>query len=435
MLEKLRQKRAELVARLRAILDTASAEDRDLTEEERAEYDAKKAEVEELSKDIERAEELEALEAHLDAPRPTVAQRQGLAPRGPEAKREFETIGEFLHAVRFNPNDQRLVYQEFDREAASDQEMGTGSAGGFMVPQQFRQEMLSVTPQQAAFRPRATVIPAGDPPDAAITMPALDQTNGSTDAAKMYGGVEVNWISEGGTKPQTDLKLREIKLEPQEVAGHIVVTDKLLRNWQAAGAFLSNQIRLAVIAAEEHAFMTGSGLGKPQGVVDTAAAYVVNRASAGTFKLVDAHAMVARLLQRGGSPVWLMSQSVLPQLAAMRNLTGESPEVGDGSLVWNPNARDPVTGMQQLLGYPIFWHERSPALGTKGDVVLADLSYYLIKDGSGPFVAASEHVHFTTNKTVIKIFWNVDGRPWLTAPLTLENGWNASPFVVLDVPA
>jgi len=77
MLEKLRQKRAELVARLRAILDTASAEDRDLTEEERAEYDAKKAEVEKLSKDIERAEELEALEAHLDAPRPNNSQKTG----------------------------------------------------------------------------------------------------------------------------------------------------------------------------------------------------------------------------------------------------------------------------------------------------------------------------------------------------------------------
>src|SRR5690606_22124039 len=161
----------ELVARLRAILDTASAEDRDLTEEERAEYDAKKAEVEELSKGIERAEELEALEAHLDAPRPTAAQRQGLAPRGPEAKRELAPTGECWPAVRVRPTDQRSGPQEFGRGAASDQAMGTGSAGGCMVPRQCRREMLSAAPQQAAFRPRATVIPAGDPPDAGITMP------------------------------------------------------------------------------------------------------------------------------------------------------------------------------------------------------------------------------------------------------------------------
>lgn len=117
-----------------------------------------------------------------------------------------------------------------------------------------------------------------------------------------------------------------------------------------------------------------------------------------------------------------------------KNLTGESPETGDGALIWRPNVRDSA-GNQLLAGHPVVFHERSPALGTKGDVVLADLSYYLVKDGSGPFVAASEHVHFTKNKTVIKVFWNVDGRPWLTAPLKLENGWEASPFVVLDVPA
>jgi HK97 family phage major capsid protein len=68
-------------------------------------------------------------------------------------------------------------------------------------------------------------------------------------------------------------------------------------------------------------------------------------------------------------------------------------------------------------------------------VLLADWNYYLIKDGSGPFVAASEHVHFTKNKTVIKMFWNVDGAPWMQAPIKEENGWQVSPFVALDVPA
>ena len=70
-----------------------------------------------------------------------------------------------------------------------------------------------------------------------------------------------------------------------------------------------------------------------------------------------------------------------------------------------------------------------------GDLILADWGYYLVKDGSGPFVAASEHVLFTSNKTIIKIFWNVDGAPWLQAPIAEENGYQVSPFVALDVPA
>ena len=50
-------------------------------------------------------------------------------------------------------------------------------------------------------------------------------------------------------------------------------------------------------------------------------------------------------------------------------------------------------------------------------------------------MAASEHVKFLQNKTVIKIFWNVDGAPWLKAPFKEENGYEVSPFVALDVPA
>src|SRR5690606_21782404 len=334
-----------------------------------------------------------------------------------------------MHAVTFRPNDQRLasLYYEFEDGRRGEQRMDTGSAGGYMVPEQFRGTLMEVSPQEARIRPRAFVIPAGTPPDAAITMPALDQTGDVPD--NVYGGVTVNWIAEGGQKPETDAAIREIKLEPQEVAGYVTVTDKLLRNWQAAAATIERLLRGAVISAEEHAFMTGVGAGKPLGLVNAGASYVVSRQTASRFSYEDASAMVSRLLMRGGSPVWLLSQSVMPQLLTMRNEIG-SPPVGDGSLVWQPNARD-GDGNQLLMGYPILWHERSPQLGNKGDAVLADLQYYLIKDGSGPFVAASPHVKFTENKTVIKIFWNVDGQPWLTEPFKQENGYEVSPFVVL----
>jgi HK97 family phage major capsid protein len=130
-------------------------------------------------------------------------------------------------------------------------------------------------------------------------------------------------------------------------------------------------------------------------------------------------------MRDGGNGVWSMPQAALVDIATMTD-----PE---GHYIWQSNARDGFAG--QLLGYPVRWNNRSVAFGTKGDIVLADWFYYVIKDGSGPFVAASEHVLFRQNKTVIKIFWNVDGAPWLTAPLKEENGYQVSPFVGLDVPA
>ena len=67
--------------------------------------------------------------------------------------------------------------------------------------------------------------------------------------------------------------------------------------------------------------------------------------------------------------------------------------------------------------------------------MLIDFSHYLIKDGSGIFVSASEHALFTQNKTIIKAFWNVDGQPWLNGPIKGEDGEQYSPFVALDVPS
>ena len=90
--------------------------------------------------------------------------------------------------------------------------------------------------------------------------------------------------------------------------------------------------------------------------------------------------------------------------------------------------------LNSLLGTPIVFSERSPALGSKGDLMLLNLSYYLILDGSGPFAASSEHILFLSNQTVFRISWNFQGKPWLSEPLALEGATNiqVSPFVVLN---
>ncbi|HSH41051.1 MAG TPA: phage major capsid protein [Arenicellales bacterium] len=441
--QQMREQRATHVASMREILQTAEEEERELTAEEIEQYDELGGNVESLTASIERAERQASLEADLDQPAPAVA--SGNRPSGqgqdgprnapaPEASREFESLGHFVATVARNPNDQRLasLYQEFDADGRrSEQRMDEGSAGGFAVPTQFRATLMEVSPQEARIRPRATTIPAGTPPDSAVTMPALDQTGETPD--NVYGGVTVNWIGEGAEKPETDADLREIKLEPQEVAGYTTLTDKLLRNWPAASAVIERLLRGAVISAEEFAFLSGNGVAKPLGLVNAGATYKVNRGTANQIKRADINAMTSRILMRGGMPVWLASQSIIPQLQNLRNEVG-SPPVGDGALVWDPDMRDSANN-QLLGGYPILWNERSPQLGSLGDLVLADLSYYLVKDGSGPFVAASPHVKFTSNKTVVKVFWNVDGQPWMTEPFKQEGGYEVSPFVALDVPA
>lgn len=430
--DKLRARLAQIAGEMKALNEKMSAEGYDAGAEanagDQAAWEKLQADAKSVKGQLDRAIEVERLEAEANTVVPAAARQQTTVP-GPQPATQFENFGEFMHAVRFNPNDQRLASQWHDFQPRGEQRMDTGSLGGFAVPTQFRNELLRIDPQGAVVRPRATVIPAGSPPDSAITIPALNQVG--TNPANVYGGVAVAKVAEGGSKPNTGFTLREIKLEPQEIAGSLETTDKLLRNWAAASSLIENLFRGAMTAFEDREFLLGNGVGGPLGVINSGAAIAVTRSGAGAFIYADLVNMFSKFMLDGAvSPVWAISQSVMPKLLTMRNPQGGS-DLGSGDLIWQPNARDAV-GNQLLMGYPIVWHQRNPQLGTKGDVGLYDFSKYLIKDGSGPFVASSEHVKFLENKTVFKIFWNVDGQPWLTAPFTQEGGYQVSPFVVLE---
>src|SRR5690606_27954016 len=95
------------------------------------------------------------------------------------AEPKWENFGALLYAVRFNPGDPRL-----QRRDMSD---SVPEAGGYLVPTDFRTELLQVDPQSALVRPRATVIPAGSQPDAEVAMVALDQSGDKG----VYSGVTV----------------------------------------------------------------------------------------------------------------------------------------------------------------------------------------------------------------------------------------------------
>lgn len=419
MLKALLERNARLLAQMETLSKAAEAEDRDLTDDEGSQYDALKAEMTALEPRIARARTLQEAQADAGASLGAIARNHpGAIATG--GKKEFETMAEFLHAVRFRPNDQRLAY--VDRSAvdmSAEQRMDSGPAGGFAIPTQFRNELMRVPEQGAIFRPRARVIPAGSPPDAAITMMSLDQ-DGTTTGTSARGGVKVTWIGEGGQKPVTDTKLRQITLEPKEVAATMEATDKLLRNWQAAGSLIESLMRDAITAAEEDAFLNGNGVAKPLGVLNSTAAITIARGASGVTynNLTD---MLSKLLMRGGNPVWSLSQSELPKIMKITD-----PQ---GGYVWQPNARDGVP--QTLFGYSMQINEFNPQADAAGSISLLNLDYYLIKDGSGPFVASSEHVKFDQNKTMFKIFWNVDGQPWLKLPFIQEKGFQVSPFVLL----
>lgn len=425
-LQQLREKRAQLVGDMEAVIKSAEDEERlELDETESELYAGYEKELSQVEAAIDRKQDLEGKKADLEAsePAPLAGQGSGTPAPGPEAKREFSSVGEFIGAVtkhyRGRGDDPRLDWHN-NEIGADSQNMSDGAAGGFLVPTRFRDTLLRVDPQSAIIEARSNVMEAGDPPDSTITMPALDQTGDNPD--NVYGGVSVNWIGEGKTKPQTEAEFREVSLTPHEIAAHVSMTDKLMRNAAAFSSQVETLMRGALTAAREQAFFSGNGVGKPLGMLDAGATLTQNRDTANEVQYEDLAGMLQKL-HMDGQPYWLITQSAMQQILQLRD-----PQ---GNYVWQPNAIEGSPG--SLFGFPIFWHQRSPLLGTRGDVTLCNSNpYYLIKNGSGPFVAMGyAGDDFIENKTRIKVFHNVDAKPWLTEPFKQEGGHEVSPFVAL----
>ena len=89
-----------------------------------------------------------------------------------------------------------------------------------------------------------------------------------------------------------------------------------------------------------------------------------------------------------------------------------------------------------LFGRPIIPVEYAAPLGTPGDIVLADLSQFVLADKNEVQQASSVHVRFLTDEMAFRVTYRVDGQSIWRAPLTPYQTSSAtpqtkSPFIVL----
>ena len=404
-IDQMKGKMFDLVDQVREL----TKEDRDLSAEEVEKREKMLADINFIEADIAAEEQLQRVEA----------QKAQVTSDPEKEKAEWRSLGEFVQTIAKNPNDKRLAGREVEMPPEERQQIqGVGADGGFLVPEIFSQELLTVSPDQAIIRPRARVFNTQTSGTAAagfgdFHIPALQYSGNN-----MYAGATVAWIDEAGAKPSTQIEFKRITLSPYEVAAHTRISDRLLNNAPAIEQIVKTQLGGALIDAEENAFLNVTAAGTPTGIINHAATISVARAGGGAVVYADLAAMLAVFW--GNRGVWIVGRGMLPSLMALAD--------PNGNFVWQPNARDGNPGT--IFGMPVLFSDHSPALGALGDVVLADLSYYLIADGQGISMAVSPHFLFTNNMTVIKAWKTVDGSPWLTGPLPTTVA--TSPFVELQ---
>lgn len=340
----------------------------------------------------------------------------------------FDDKATFFQAIWHNAEKSKFFDAEMreKRDKISNWSTVVPSEGGFLVPEEFRSELMQLALESAVVRPRATVIPMQG---GKLHIPMVDET---THNGSVFGGITFHWTEEGGELEESQAKFASVKLEPWKLTGLAHVPNELVRDWAGFGAFLGQAFPSGMAFSEDSAFLKADGVGKPLGALhpDNGAIILVDAEAgqaAGTILWENVIRMYARMLPTSlGNAVWIASPDVFVQLATMALTVGTG-----GSAVWLTDATGAPT--LTLLGRPVIMTEKAPGtVGNRGDLSFVDLRFYLIGDRQAMEAMSSPHVKFTSDKTSYRIIERVDGTPWLQNAIEPENGGDTlSPFVQL----
>jgi HK97 family phage major capsid protein/HK97 family phage prohead protease len=335
------------------------------------------------------------------------------SPAAPRAAR-FDNLGHFAQAVvraATGLADCRLV-----RAPTGASEADPISAG-FLVPEAWAPDIVESL-YGASPMVKLCARHVGSLP---VKFPAIDEKS-RVDGGR-WGGVLAGWSSEAATISPTLPKWRLIDFLPQKLIGATYVTAELLADAPALDASLRRMFAAELSLLAERAILHGNGVGQPFGILNSPALITVPKDSgqaAGTISTTNVAAMWSRMpLTCRANAVWIVNEDALAQLDA-GNYTG----------IFQPAGSDGIA-TPRLKGRPVIEIENASPLGTPGDILLLDLSQYLVA-GPDPDIAVSLHVAFVSDEAVFRFAWRVEGRPLWTSPITPFNGTaTRSPFVAL----
>lgn len=342
---------------------------------------------------------------------------------GAAMDKEFEDTADFMTSIWY----QNYAGLERWAKIRNDYSSIDPATGGFLVPEILRSEILRVALETAVVRPRARIIPMDS---ARVPFPAIDATS---HASSIFGGITATWVEEGGTLSETEARFGRVVLQASKLASHCDVPNELLQDSMISfAAFIDDILPQAIAWYEDTAFLTGSGVGQPLGVLESAC--LVSQAKetgqpADTIVWENIVKMYSRMLPSSlGRAVWVANLDCFPELATMSLSVGTG-----GSAIWMNNGVQgpPMT----ILGRPVLFTEKVPTIGGAGsgkDINFIDFGYYLIGDRMQMRAESSMHAKFTTDVTTYRIIERVDGRGWLLSAITPQNSTiTLSPFVSL----
>lgn len=327
---------------------------------------------------------------------------------------------------------QRAILQRMERQsAATGLNTDVPSEGGYLVAPERAATILQRSYETGAVLSRVARMPIG-PGSNGMQLPAIDETS-RADSSR-YGGIVSTWVGQGTSVAAGKPKFRIMDLKLRKCMATVYATDEQLVDAIALEGWINRFLPLELTFRVEDAIVNGVGSNQPLGVLNSGAVITVTRNTANKIIYDDCQAMWLRLWagSRGAAgdasaTVWLIDQSAEGELEKLSLPIGTA---GVLAPIYKPAGSVAGQRYASLYGRPVIPVEYMAALGTSGDLVLVDLSQYLVIDKGAVEQAVSLHVAFLTDEQVFRFIYRVDGQFQWNAALTPKSGGNTLSAVV-----
>ena len=364
--------------------------------------------------------------------------RQVRAERGIEQidpQTQFRGFGEFLQSVfmaatsRGQQVDPRLVPSgPGSTRAPSGASEIDPTGGGFLIQTDFASAIWMLAHEMGDILSAVNKIEISSKSNG-IKIPGVDETSRQT--GSRWGGVQSYWVGEGITVPPTKPKFRMLEFDLKKLMSLMYTTEEMVQDAQALGAIAAQAFSEEIMFMTEDAIVEGSGAGLPLGVLNSPSLVSIAKQpgqAAGTIVKENLDNMWSRMWARSRkNAVWYINQDAEPQLNQLGQVVGTG-----GKPVYLPAGGLSEKPYASLYGRPVIATEYNSALGTPGDILLADFSQYTLIDKGAVNTATSMHVAFLTDEWVFRITYRVDGKPmWTTAITPFKGTLTKSPFVAI----
>jgi HK97 family phage major capsid protein len=330
-------------------------------------------------------------------------------------------MNEFAEILKCRGDMRKAMMNNVDMKAFSDKNketltksMGLAEAslstGGVFVPPEWGTTIIEFATQQSWLLSQIWRYPMGSN---ILRLPKLVQAAGN-----YFGGIQFYTpgatakpanTGEGEFKDDTKPLFEQMTWEAKKLLAVIYLTDELVAdsNINIINYITGLFVRAFQYELERRIIAGIGGTGNPcLGIINDPTINIVARQTAGQITWQDVLNLDASLDENFTNLVWITRKANNISLMKLVDNNNRPVFISDYG-VFTGQRMHPTT----LISYPVHYTRNVPTIGTKGDIILCDPSWYLLAVRQDLTIDQSDQVRWLYNEIALKFEMRLDGQP------------------------